>query len=370
MGHCRKKMISFFITADCNLACDYCYINKDECDRRTVFNKSETIDVEFAKFGFDYFYEHGVPAHLRFFGPGEPTMRLDIIKEIVNYARNKVGEEVVLEIQTNGAFSRNVAQYLAKEFDIIWVSSDGLPIHHDAHRKTKSGEGTSSIIEKNIRYLINNGKGMTGIRATITKANVNFQSETLLYFKSLGVKYVWTDPIFPPLGETEESFDGLDLMEFAYGMLSAQKIAKENNMVCGSLLTSNFDEEVTINCRACLPMPHLTTDGYISACDLALFGNIDKDNKMSQFIYGKWNKEDRKIEFDQKKISALQSRNSDNMPMCKNCDIRYHCAGWCLGEVLNETGSLFGQKPGHCEAIKFLYKHKDEFDLNYKYLHP
>lgn len=370
MGHCRKKMISFFITTDCNLACDYCYIDKDDrCHNNEVVLKNETIDINFAKVGFDFFYAQGI-THLRFFGPGEPTMRIDIIKEIINYARKKANEKITLEIQTNGAFSDSIARYLAHEFDIIWISSDGLPVHHDAHRKTKSGRITSDIIERNIHYLIKYGKGMTGIRATITKDNVNLQSETLLYFKSLGVKYVWTDPIFPPLGETEESFEGVNLMDFANGMLSAQKVAKEQDMICGSLLTSNFDEKVMINCRACLPMPHLTTDGYISACDLALFGNIDRKDKMTQFIYGKWNEKKQKIDFDDTKMQLLQSRNAINMPGCQNCIAQYHCAGWCLGEILNETDSLFGQKPGHCEAIRFLYKHKNELDLNYKYLHP
>ena len=371
MGHCRKKMLSFFITTDCNLACDYCYINKDECfDNNTIITKNETIDINFAKAGFDYFYAQGIPSHLRFFGPGEPTMRIDIIKEIIDYAREKSDKEVTLEIQTNGAFSNDVARYLADEFDIIWISSDGLPIHNDAHRKNKAGYGSSGIIEKNVRYLTKEGKGMTGIRATITKDNVHLQSETLLYFKSLGVKYVWTDPIFPPLGETEESFDGVNLMDFAQGMLSAQKIAKEQNMVCGSLLTSNFDEKVMINCRACLPMPHLTTDGYISACDLALFGNISNTDIMNQFIYGRWDRNKQTIKLDQSKIKTLQSRNANNMPKCQGCAVKYHCAGWCLGEVLNETGSLFGQKSGHCEAIKYLYQHKDELNLKYEYLHP
>lgn len=371
MGHCRKKMISFFVTTDCNLACDYCYVNKNESNSPDKeIRKHQTIDVDFATSGLDLFLNLGVPPHLRFFGPGEPTTHIDVIEKIINYARKKVGVNLSTEIQTNGAFTPEVARFLANNFDIIWVSSDGLPQHHDAHRKNKFGEGSSDIIEKNVRFLIENGKGMTGIRATITKDNVSLQSETLQYFASLGVRNVWTDPIFPPLGKTTEDIDGVDPIEFAKGMLLAQKIAKKYNMVCGSLLTANFDEEVTINCRACLPMPHLTTDGFISACDLALFGDLKDDDVMNQFIYGHWNDENGQIELDHSKIAQLQARNVNNMPGCQNCVAQNHCAGWCLGEVLNETGTLFGQKPELCKGIRYLYEHRNELNLKYEYLHP
>ncbi len=72
--------------------------------------KHETIDVNFAIAGLDFFLEQGIPPHLRFFGPGEPTMRIDIIDKIINHARNRFGSSITLEIQTNGAFSMDVAK--------------------------------------------------------------------------------------------------------------------------------------------------------------------------------------------------------------------------------------------------------------------
>jgi len=371
LGHCRKKMISFFVTTDCNLACDYCYVNTYSCDIvGKTLKKNQTIDLNFAIAGLKFFLDQGIPPHLRFFGPGEPTMRINVIKNIVDYARKMVGNNISLEIQTNGVFSSTVAHYLSENFDIIWVSSDGLPQHHDIHRKNKAGNGSSGLIEKNVKFLIEQGKGMTGIRATITRDNNHLQNDILRYFASLGVRYVWTDPIFPPLGETVDDIKGVDPLDFARAMLSAQNIANEYGIVCGSLLTANFDEDVEINCRACLPMPHLTTDGFISACDLALFGEIYDSNRMSPFIYGRYNQEEHRIELDFSKIKQLQSRYVKNMPGCQDCIARNNCAGWCLGEVLNETGNLFGQKHGLCEGIRYLYERRNELNLNYKYLHP
>ena len=105
------------------------------------------------------------------------------------------------EIQTNGVFSRTIAAWLAEKVNIIWISSDGPPDVQDSYRITANKRPTSAIIAKNIRYLVENGRGMTGVRSTITEKTINRQKEIVEYFASLGVKYIWTDPLFPAVGE-------------------------------------------------------------------------------------------------------------------------------------------------------------------------
>ncbi len=52
------------------------------------------------------------------------------------------------------------------------------------------------------------------------------------------------------------------------------------------------------------------------------------------------------------------------------CTAKEHCGGYCLGEVLNETKSLFGQKRGVCQAIRYLNDHLAPQMRKYKYTHP
>ena len=187
------------------------------------------------------------------------------------------------------------------------------------------------------------------------------------YFHNLGVKHIWSDPIFPGVGEKHSEY-ALDLMDYAKYFVSAHKYAKKLDVFYGSILTCNFDEQTKHHCRACIPAPHLTTDCYVSACDMALFG--EKDDHMSLFIYGKWNKEANNIDLYKEKIDYLKNRHVDNMPECKNCEVKYNCGGYCLGEVQNETRNLYLRKERVCEPIRYLAKNMDLNTGRYTLFHP
>jgi len=294
-------------------------------------------------------------------------MELSLMKAIRQYASERAGSALLVETQTNGAFSGSKARWLAENVDIIWVSSDGLPEAQDTYRRTVGGKPSSPIVEKNIRFLAQNGRGMVGIRTTITALNVRTQKEMLDYFFDCGVRTVWSDPLFPAVGQ--QTAEGApDPLEYARELVAAEQHARDKGMFYGSILTCNFDEDTDRHCRACLPVPHLTTDGYVSACDMALFGS--DPGPMAVFIYGRWNEERGVIEYDSEKIGLLQSRSINRIPGCGECEARYRCGGYCLGEVVNETGSLFGRKDRACEAIRFLWRHMPRPATLFRYLHP
>lgn len=363
MPHCAKEMISFFITTKCNLDCIYCYTNKKEGN-----HKGQILNFEFAKAGIDdYFKSIHFKKHIRFQGAGEPTMELNLIKKILDYAKSITNEKVTAELQTNCCFSEKTAEWVAHNIDNIWASCDGLPEIQNHNRPFVNGEKSAEIFERNIRYLVANAKEMIGIRSTITPQNILLQKECIDYYNSLGIKYIWVDPIFPVVGE-QEIEDELNMMDFAKTFLEASIYANSLGIEYGSILTCNFDEKCIYACRACLPVPHLTTDGYISACDMALYGN-DKTH-MDIFYYGKWQPETKTILYDEKKILFIQKREVDNIPGCQNCVAKYNCCGYCPGEVLNETHDYFGQKTKVCPAIKWLYINMPDYLKKYTYTHP
>ena len=86
MPHVNKEMISFFLTTKCNLRCRYCYNSQKRRD-----NPIQTLDLDFAKAGIDYFFDNFQSRHIRFYGPGEPTQAFFLMKEIRDYAYSKVG---------------------------------------------------------------------------------------------------------------------------------------------------------------------------------------------------------------------------------------------------------------------------------------
>lgn len=340
--------------------------------------QEQSLPLHIAKAGIDYFFNVSNSRHIRFYGPGEPTREFALMKAIVDYARGKVGDIVSTELQTNGCFGKNAREWLLDNLNIIWFSLDGEPDVHDAHRPLASGKPSSPIIEENVRWLIQNTGDrnlMVGARVTVTDSNAKEQMQIVDYFYSLGIRYVWTDPLFPsvdvlPVCDDEKKLAAFhfDMDAYVDGYIEAYKYAKTKGMFYGSFLACNFDGKCKQHCRTCTPAPHFTIDGYVSACDLVTFG---KDaHHMDCFVYGQWNEKAQAFEFDDEKIRQLQKRSTTNMSHCTDCPAKDYCGGYCLGEVVNETGSLHGQKAVACKAILRLLDEIGVPNGAYDYLHP
>ncbi len=372
MPHSDKIMLSYFLTTNCNLECIYCYNAKERAEKGLL-----TLPLEFAKLGTDYFFENFESRHIRFYGPGEPTIAFVRMQEIYDYANSLCGNALSVELQTNGVFSDKVCSWIAQHVNIVWVSFDGPPDIHNKNRPGINGKPSSEIIEKNVRNIIAQTTidSMVGARVTITNANVERQEEMVDYFHDLGIKYIWTDPEFhsvedkPVIARSAPKPLPLDINQYVDLLVDTAQYAQSKGVFYGSFLGCSFDGETDYHCRACIPVPHLTPDGYVSACDMVVEGGDEKSH-MNIFVYGKWNKEKNTIEWDEKKIKTLRSRNIKNMPHCQGCEVKNNCAGYCLGEVLNEVGCLFGQKTYACGGIKRLYKKVNKNFGKFKFLHP
>lgn len=367
MAHSDKKMLSIFLTNTCNLDCVYCYAHNDP-------ENIQIMSKDFAFWGIEYYYKeyilkHGFDKRIRFYGPGEPTTQFTLMRDISEYAKKIWGIDTQIEIQTNGCFSDMVCEWIEENADNIWISCDGLPEIQNRNRPFYiTHKPSSPVMERNIKKLALSDKCVVGIRSTITELNVDEQIDNVKYFHSLGVKYVWVDTVFPGVGDDVRDFVYLDMNHFVDKFLEATKYADSLNMEYRTFFACNFDKCTNMHCRACYPVPHLTTDGYLSACDMALFG--ESDSRMKELIYGKWDANTKKVKYFDDRIKKIQDRRVENLAHCKHCSANQHCGGYCLGETLNETGSLFGHKAVVCNAIRRLYKELPDELKKYTYKHP
>ncbi len=383
MPHCNKKMISFFLTTRCNLCCRYCYNAKE---RNAMEEK--TLPLEIAKAGIDWYFSNNGSRHIRFYGPGEPTQEFELLEQITSYAKlhSNGGDRVTVEMQTNGVFTEDVREWVLHNVNIIWMSFDGMKEIQEYNRplnplfnKDFNGKTSAEVLEDNIRWLNQNKQNrklMVGARVTITDKNIDKQIDMVDYFNSLGISYVWTNPLFYAVGkipvcEDKEKRDAyrFDMDLYVDNYLKAYYYAQRKGVFWGSFLTINFDGESSYHCRCCTPQsaPHLTPDGYISACDMVVSGA--EPYHMDPFIVGKWNSHTKSFDLYSEKIKALNNRRSTEMSHCKSCPAKLHCGGYCLGETVNETGKLNGQNLVKCKAVRRLYKELGNCKT-YSYLHP
>jgi radical SAM protein with 4Fe4S-binding SPASM domain len=348
------------------MACKYCYLG---CKENADKTERKVVDVKFAKRAIQDYFQHQARPAVRFFADGEPTLEMKLIKELYEYAEGLTNNIAFFELQTNGSFDDDSARWIRDHMDIVYISSDGCPSEHDFQRVNKNGKGTSSVIEKNIRILAENPKLQLGCRATITKYNVFKQKEMIDYFHALGVKILFSDKVFAPIGGSAGQFN-IDNKVFVDEFVEARAYAEKkygDDFFYGSMYSANFDEEVIYACRSCTATPHVTPDGYISCCDLCVSGD---NPTMRELIYGVYDSNLDKIFYDENAIVHIKSRKAENIMQCHNCEVRNYCAGACLGEALNETGDFYGVKEEACEAIRYLWQKLGGQPIKNKYLHP
>lgn len=364
MAHVRKQMISFFMTTKCNLHCSYCYTPK----YKNICPEDTTLDMAFAKRGLLDFFRDNASRHIRFYGIGEPTIEIEKIKQIRDFAYSLAGEKLTVELQTNGCFPASTREWIERYVDVLWVSCDGNADIQNKYRPYVNGEGTSEIVERNIKLLSKSLRTKVGIRATLTAETIEHQIELVDYFDSLGVKYVNVLPAFVPEEGSVSTTFTWDPITFAENFYQAHLYAANKGIWYNTMCIVNFDEETRHACRSCTPCPHLTTDGFISSCDFTQLGPKYISGPLNQLIYGYYDRIHDRIIYNEDAIHKIRSRCAENLikSTCKDCSYIYNCAGGCMGQVVNETGNIMGRCEDNCKIVKYL---AERLPRNQK-LHP
>lgn len=351
MGHFRKNMISIFVNDFCNMQCIYCPLHSKEAyyDGVKKTKSSRTVDLNFARCGIKDFFEESKSYQIRIFSNGEAMLALKRVREIVDYARSLAGDQLFVELQTNGNFNDEATSWVCENVDMLWVSLDGMQDVQNHNRPTKIGFSSFNVVDRNIKTIKKNGKAKIGLRPTITEYSVDRQLELIDYGKKNGVAAIYAYPWVSFLSRKEGQ---PDLIYFADKFLEARKYAEESGLYYGTVFMINFDEKVEINCRALLPAPHLTPDGFVSCCDMMNTGN----GPMPDLIYGKYDSNKQRIEYYPEKIEKIRTRNVHNLKRCRFCEVLYHCAGGCIGSGIFTSRNFYGINPEYCKATRYLFK--------------
>lgn len=333
-----KNNITIFLTRRCNLRCKYCYASGGEMN--------ENIDLNFARVGIDFaFKSREDPLKITFHGGGEPFLAFDLMKKILVYAKNKT-DKVVATAVTNGLLNEKMIDFVLNNFKNLMISYDGPPSIQDVHRPMINGRPSSLHVEKTIKMFDENGwiKNI-GIRSTISAFSENKMTDIVNYFYSYGLKKVIFEPLFEVGRAKNTGIEEPNLKIFAENFLKALELAEDYNMN----LSSSF-LPLGVKCSFCDAAGSnfaLTTDGYITSCYEKVSGCADPE---AIFIYGRYDKKERKIIVNEKKINFLGTRTVYNMKSCQDCIAKWSCAGGCLIKTFQYTGDLFKPLEKFCVA--------------------
>lgn len=150
------KHLIFEITQNCNLRCKYCpYTN----ERDFMFDRNrsnQVISLDIALKGLNYIYSvvknrYNKEFTISFYG-GEPLLRFDIIKKIVNHSKMLFKSwKLRYTITTNGTLiSDEIIEFLVANDFTLLISLDGPQKNHDAKRVYPDNTGSFNDVYENI----------------------------------------------------------------------------------------------------------------------------------------------------------------------------------------------------------------------------
>lgn len=157
--HSNLNQIILELTARCNQRCGYCAFSGKYPLKRMHREKDMTFDI--ASKAVDYFLVgsrnesgEGKNGAITFYG-GEPLLRFDLIKGVVELTKKKgVYKKYRFSLTTNGTlFTDEIIEYFVKNDISILASFDGPKKYNDRYRVFGNGEGTYDIILNNLKRI-------------------------------------------------------------------------------------------------------------------------------------------------------------------------------------------------------------------------
>lgn len=309
------------VTNRCNLKCGYCsYDARNDINKELSTNLMKSIirRVSLNKI-----------QQLVFAG-GEPLLRKDI-QELILYAKKLIPD---IGMVTNGTLiTPENAEFLVKNVNKIQVSLDsGIQSVHDSIR----GEGSFERTVEGIRLLRKYGHSQVKITPTVNRFNIDSIESIVHIAKELDV--MLEARFFLPIGR-----GNCNKIDFS---VEYSEMSEAFSRIWAECEKLNFDKysikhfydsvmTAKTSCGVCKDKICVDVDGSIYPCAYLM----DKGTKIGN-IFDKLNIYEI---IDNSEIgSQIAHFDVDNIKSCKQCQVRYFCAGGCMAVRYGNTGDING----------------------------
>lgn len=150
--------ITLEVTQSCNLRCKYCAYSGNYLNRE---HSGEKMDIEVAKKAIDFMVLRSGQCDevaISFYG-GEPLLRMDFLKECIEYSEQELeGRKVIYQMTTNGTLlNEEILDFLQEHSINITISLDGPEEVHDKNRVllgSKEERGSFAKVMENLKLIV------------------------------------------------------------------------------------------------------------------------------------------------------------------------------------------------------------------------
>jgi uncharacterized protein len=330
------------ITNDCNLRCDYCYLEK------TRENLPEDVGRRAVDAVFRSALKHGIRSVKLKYAGGEASLHMKALTALHDYATRLAQEhDIKLEaaMLTNGVvLSQRTVTSLKERHIAVSISLDGLGLYNDSQRAFTNGHGSAYYVLRTIKRLLANGV-KPHISVTISQRNLDGLPELISYILehdlTFSLNYYRENDCSAHIDDLR--FANTQIIE---AMRSVFNVI-EGNLPRRSLLSCVLD-------KARLHAPHTHTCGVgknylvidqrggVAKCQADIrhtVTTIDQADPLQAV------RDDR---------TGVQGLAVDQKEGCRTCTWRYWCTGGCPLLTYKATGRYDVQSP-NCSIYKALF---------------
>ncbi|NLY44305.1 MAG: thioether cross-link-forming SCIFF peptide maturase [Clostridiaceae bacterium] len=320
------KALCLHVAHDCNLRCKYCFASAGSFEGKRGLMSSDigkkAIDFVIANSGRRRNIE------IDFFG-GEPLMNFDVVRDIVEYAKEqgiRHGKVFRFTITTNGLLLNDeIKDYINENMSNVVLSLDGTREVNDAMRVRMDGRGCyDDIVPKFIDIAESRGQDNYYVRGTFTRKNLDFAKD-VLHLADLGFKQTSVEPVVAP--EHEEYAlrkEDLPVLFKEYEKLAVEYITRRKKNKGFNFFHFMLDltqgpcvAKRLSGCGSGHEYLAVTPEGDIYPCH-QFVGN--KEFKMGNVMEGKLDSNIQKL---------FQKSNVYTKEKCRDCWAKFYCSGGC-----------------------------------------
>ena len=349
----KSDYVKFVVipTYECNLACPYCYVEREDIANKKMSNEKAEAAINFIKNITNQ--SKGNELSLTLFG-GEPLANIDgsffILDSLDQWCKEK-NIKFIVRMYSNGTLlTKEIADELLKHnISFLQITLAGPKKIHDEKRVFKNGEGTFEKTIDAIKIAINSKIPLV-IAVNIDKDNKDSMEELLedLISRGLtGARIMFTPIYTMPHSCAEYEPHCLSFEEWGEVLPNLQKMALDKgfDVPLDPYLEPFFCWAVVKNSFVIDPF------GDIYKCTSLLekkhsIGTLENDGKIPKF---KWPYYD------------LMSRDPTSIDACKACKYLPMCGGGCPALSYFLHGTFHKQrcvrvKPGFDKKIKVFFE--------------
>lgn len=339
----KISSITLMLMQGCNLACKYCFGDEG------TYKNIGSMDLNTAKKSIDFLIENSPSnrVNLIFFG-GEPLLRFDLIKKIVNYCKeieNASEFKFYYSMTTNGTLLNNeINNFIIENKINTMISIDGNK-DHNSDRVYPNGKSAYKDIIDKTSYL--RDKGILSARATITPKNLDivkvFEHLNDLNFRDIPISAA--DNILDENEYKEYIDENIKLINQFRTYISNGQIdtAKKIKMIYRVLKQIHFSQKQSYPCGAAINSVAIDINGDIYPCHR--FVSYDKFKIGNVFFNHVDNTHFVNKVFDY----------STKFTECESCVAKHFCRCGCPYENHENTGIINRPSIRQCYFNKLIF---------------